>query len=92
LNPCLKIVMCNKRKWLLRLSQNGKETSETRTEYVHVVQCFPVESGRLTSHILQGWNVETSYCSVFFLKAKTSRKRCRQQYEIEMLEEANVDL
>ena len=33
--------MCNKRKWLTRLNQNGKEIGETRTEYVHVVKLFP---------------------------------------------------
>ena len=59
----IKIVSYDKRKWLLRLDQNGKEVGTASLKYAFVTHTPPGQQQAPNPTYLCKWNVETPYRS-----------------------------
>lgn len=68
MNTCesaIKIVSYDKRKWLLRLNQNGMEVGTASLKYAFVTHTPPGPEQTPNPMYLCKWNVETPYRSLY---------------------------
>ena len=64
----IKIVSYDKRKWLFRLNQNGKEVGTASLKYAFVTHAPPGQQQAPNPTYLCKWNVETPYRSLYGLQ------------------------